>query len=62
MNALVMCDQKIDSLWSHFTGHAVEEDFVGTTLAIIPTPPPISSRLRPINPCSLRAYIKVTVV
>lgn len=36
MNALVMYDHQTDSLWSHFTGDAVEGDFVGTRLEIVP--------------------------
>ena len=36
MNALVMYDHQTESLWSHFTGDAVEGSFKGTKLEIIP--------------------------
>lgn len=36
MNALVMYDHQTDSLWSHFTGDAVQGEFKGTRLELLP--------------------------
>ena len=36
MNALVMYDHQTDTLWSHFTGDAVQGPLVGTKLQVLP--------------------------
>ena len=37
MNALVMYDHQTDSLWSHFTGDAIQGDYLGTRLELVPS-------------------------
>jgi len=53
MNALVMYDRQTDSLWSHFTGAAINGPFTGTRLEILPAMQTTWERWKELYPDSL---------
>ena len=53
MNALVMYDHQTDSLWSHFTGDAIEGDYLGTRLELVPSTHTTWGRWKELHPDTL---------
>ena len=53
MNALVMYDHQTDSLWSHFTGDAVQGEFKGTRLEVLPAMQTTWGQWRQLHPDTL---------
>ena len=53
MNALVMYDHQTDSLWSHFTGDAIEGPFAGTKLEVVPALHTTWERWKELHPDTL---------
>ena len=53
MNALVMYDHQTNTLWSHFTGDAVQGSLVGTKLEILPAMQTLWGQWKELHPGTL---------